>query len=138
MLLLEDRELNSIRIGNAPCSWGILEFQLEGETYPSDQVLDKMQRGGYAGTELGDPGFLPEDPRRLRFELEERSLELVGAFVPLPFSRVTELGSRMEAALATARTIAAAGYRSAFLILSDDNGTLGEPEMPVESPRRWV
>ena len=41
-----------IKIANAPCSWGVLEFDLEGETAGYAQVLDEMQATGYIGTEL--------------------------------------------------------------------------------------
>jgi len=31
-----------IKIANAPCSWGVLEFDLEGEAAGYQQVLDEM------------------------------------------------------------------------------------------------
>ena len=52
-----------IRVANAPCSWGALEFDLEGEAPGYVQVLDEIAETGYAGTELGDWGFMPTDPR---------------------------------------------------------------------------
>ena len=39
---------------------------------PAAQVLDEMAAAGYAGTELGDWGFLPTDPAALRAELARR------------------------------------------------------------------
>ena len=42
-----------IKIANAPCSWGVLEFDLEGEVAGYAQVLDEMRATGYDGTELG-------------------------------------------------------------------------------------
>ena len=73
-----------IRVGNAPCSWGALEFEgLEGESAGYARVLDEMAETGYAGTELGDWGFMPTDAATLRSELESRGLTLVGAFVPI-------------------------------------------------------
>ena len=50
-----------IRIANAPCSWGALEFDLDGKAATYSQVLDEMQETGYVGTELGDWGFMPTD-----------------------------------------------------------------------------
>ena len=75
-----------IRVANAPCSWGILEFS--GGATPADYatVLDEIRATGYAGTELGDWGFMPTDPRRLGAELAARQLQLVGAFVPVAFA----------------------------------------------------
>ncbi len=40
-----------IKIANAPCSWGVLEFGLEGKAATFDQVVDEIQETGYAGTE---------------------------------------------------------------------------------------
>ena len=54
-----------IKIANAPCSWGVLEFDLEGEAAGFEQVLDEMQATGYEGTELGDWDFMPTDPAAL-------------------------------------------------------------------------
>ena len=54
-----------IRVANAPCSWGVLEFDATATPAPAAQVLDEMAAAGYAGTELGDWGFLPTEPRAL-------------------------------------------------------------------------
>jgi inosose dehydratase len=48
-----------IKIANAPCSWGVLEFDLEGKAAGFAQVLDEIRETGYQGTELGDWGFMP-------------------------------------------------------------------------------
>ncbi len=55
-----------IKIANAPCSWGILEFELEGKSLGYEQVLDEIAATGYTGTELGDWGFMPTDPQELK------------------------------------------------------------------------
>jgi inosose dehydratase len=75
-----------IKIANAPCSWGVLEFDLAGEAARPTQVLDEMQATGYSGTELGDWGFMPTDPVVLKHEMQVRDLEMLGAFVPVDFS----------------------------------------------------
>jgi hypothetical protein len=49
--------LTMIKIANAPCSWGALEFDLEGEAPDYVQVLNEIAETGYAGTELGDLGI---------------------------------------------------------------------------------
>ncbi|MEX0788221.1 MAG: TIM barrel protein [Anaerolineales bacterium] len=111
-----------MRVANAPVSWGVLEFSL-GKGGPSyDSVLDEIRGAGYAGTELGDWGFLPEDPQTLRRELEKRSMTLVGGFVPVALSdrEAHESGERI--ALRTARLMAGAAGSAPWLILSDDNG----------------
>jgi hypothetical protein len=58
-----------IKIANAPCSWGALEFDLEGEAPNYVQVLNEIAETGYAGTELGDWGFMPTDPEKLSQEI---------------------------------------------------------------------
>ena len=60
-----------IRVANAPCSWGALEFDLEGEAPGYVQVLDEIAETGYAGTELGDWGFMPTDPEKLSQEIHD-------------------------------------------------------------------
>ena len=62
-----------IRVGNAPCSWGVIE-NVAGERGGYAQVLDEMQETGFSGTELGDWGFMPTDPDALRQELAARNL----------------------------------------------------------------
>ena len=118
-----------IRIGNAPCSWGVLEFGLEGETADYRRVLDEMQETGYEGTELGDWGFLPTDPHRLREELRARGLSLLGAFVPVALKDPQAHAAGQEAAVRTARLLAdvqaALGSipnGAPCIVLADDNG----------------
>lgn len=78
----------AIRLANAPCSWGVLEFDLPGKALGCAQVLDEIRDTGYVGTELGDWGFMPTDPPALRHELDARGLAMVGAFVPVAFANI--------------------------------------------------
>ncbi len=111
----------AIRVANAPCSWGVLEFGF-GTSYTYTQVLTEMRETGYAGTELGDWGFLPTEPRRLRQVLEEHGLALVGAFVPVAFVRPEAHEEGMAQALKVARLMVEAVGEHPFVVLSDDNG----------------
>lgn len=115
-----------IKIANAPCSWGVLEFDLEGKAATFDQVLNEIQETGYAGTELGDWGFLPTNPAELRKELDKRSLSLLGAFVPIFLKNPASHLSGIENAVKTANLMANAGYPDAFIILADENGSVPE------------
>ncbi len=115
-----------IKIANAPCSWGILEFGLEGESAGFAQVLDELKETGYAGTELGDWGFMPTDPAALRPELEERGLELLGAFVPAALADPAAHSEGIRDAVRTAELMAGAGYENALLVLADNNGSVPE------------
>ena len=65
-----------IKIANAPCSWGALEFDLEGEAPDYVQVLNEIVETGYSGTELGDWGFMPTEPEKLSKEIHGRNLAL--------------------------------------------------------------
>lgn len=113
---------NMIRIANAPVSWGVLEFDLDGKSASYTQVLQEMHETGYAGTELGDWGFLPTEAERLELELLKYHLSLLAAFVPVALSDSSEHAQGEDAALRTARLLAAVASESAFIVLSDDNG----------------
>ena len=110
-----------IRVANAPCSWGVLEFEKGAAGAPAAQVLDEMAAAGYAGTELGEWGFLPTDPRALAADVQRRALSLVGAFVPIALAREEALDEGIERAVRTARLLAGAAGQTAVIVLSDDN-----------------
>jgi inosose dehydratase len=113
---------SAIRVANAPCSWGVLEFDLPGKVLGCAQVLDELRDTGYVGTELGDWGFLPTDPAALRSELEARGLAMVGAFVPVAFADEKAHAAGEELALKTAQLLAGVGGHAPFIVLADDNG----------------
>jgi len=121
--------MKAIRIGNAPCSWGSLEFEgLEGKAVGYAQMLDELVATGYVGTELGDWGYMPTDPDRLAHELIRRGLTLVGAFVPVALKRSASHAEGEVRVLRVARLLAAVHARARFdappfLVLADDNGT---------------
>jgi inosose dehydratase len=115
-----------IKIANAPCSWGVLEFELEGETVGFEQVLDEMKACGYAGTELGDWGFMPTEPKALRVEMDKRDFRLLGAFVPVLMKDHTKHEAGVTQAVRTARLMADAGFSEAFIVLADENGSVPE------------
>jgi len=111
-----------LKIANAPCSWGVLEFSLEGQTAGYAQVLDEMRDTGYAGTELGDWGFMPTDPVQLKRELDARGLALLAAFVPANLSDRAAHAAGEDAAVRTARLLAGVAGTSPYIVLADDNG----------------
>ena len=115
-----------IKIANAPCSWGVLEFDLEGKAAGYAQVLDEINETGYAGTELGDWGFMPTDPVELRKELDKRSLSMVGAFVPVFLKDPSKHASGATTAVKTARLMSDAGFPDSFIVLADENGSIKE------------
>ena len=69
----------TFRVGNAPCSWGTLEFdETQGNQIEFSRMLDELVETGYTGTELGDWGYMPTDASALRNELEKRHLVMLG------------------------------------------------------------
>jgi len=121
--------MTDIRIANAPCSWGALEFEgLEDEEIAYGQMLDELRETGYIGTELGDWGYMPTDPTVLREELERRDLAMVGAFVPVALKYPEAHAEGEAAVLKVARLLATVagtgvGNQLPLLILADANGT---------------
>ena len=110
-----------IHIANAPCSWGVLEFESKsaGPTYR--QVLDEIAQSGYTGTELGDWGFMPTDPGRLREELQRRRLAMLGAFVTIRLADPGSYAAGTGMAVKTARLLAdVAGGERPMIVLSDE------------------
>lgn len=118
------------RIGNAPCSWGALEFEgLTGAAIGPAQMLDELRDTGYTGTELGDWGFMPTVPNALRAELTSRELAMIGAFVPVALRDPDAHRAGEAAALHVARLLAAVAddapeTERPCLVLADENGTV--------------
>jgi inosose dehydratase len=115
-------------VGNAPCSWGTLEFEeAKGEQVGYARMLDELAAAGYTGTELGDWGYMPTDPAALKRQLEQRGLTMLGAFVPVALKHRREHDEGVQTAVRTARLLAAvASTPKPFLVLADANGT--DPE----------
>ncbi|MBA2304026.1 MAG: xylose isomerase, partial [Acidobacteria bacterium] len=110
-----------LQIANAPCSWGVLEFEEQAAVgYDYARVLDQMRSAGYDGTELGDWGFMPTDPGQLRDALGARGLSLVGAFVPVRLADPAALDGGRTSAIRTATLLRDAGFPGAFVVLADD------------------
>ena len=117
-----------IKIANAPCSWGVLEFEDKGTGPRYEQVLDEIAQAGYAGSELGDWGFMPTDPGQLRDELRAASSGWLERSSRRGWwTRVRTARSR-ERAVSTARLMAAVAEATPpVIVLSDE---------PTADPRR--
>ena len=117
--------MQSLRVGNAPCSWGTLEFEeAKGEQIGFGRMLDELVDTGYTGTELGDWGYMPTDPAALSAELKKRGLVMLGAFVPVALKHQACHEPGITNALKTARLLAAVGTEPRpFLVLADNNGS---------------
>lgn len=88
---MSQSDSGAIRVAAAPVSWGVFE-KTEGDdlSLGPEQMLDQMAAAGYEGTELGPPGYFG-DAEVMRTRLRERGLSMVGAFLPLRFSRVESI-----------------------------------------------
>jgi inosose dehydratase len=115
-----------LRVGNAPCSWGTLEFdQAAAEQVPFGRMLDELSETGYTGTELGDWGYMPTDPAELSAELGRRQLAMLGAFAPVALAKRDAHEAGVVAALRIARLLSAvATDPQPWLVLADANGTV--------------
>ena len=108
-----------IYVGNAPCSWGVIE-NVAGERVGYAQVLDEMQQTGFSGTELGDWGFMPTDPDVLRQELAARNLQLLASWVTVYLHDPSRLAESEAAAVRTARLLAEVGGPDVLIVLGND------------------
>ena len=119
----------AILVGNAPCSWGTLEFDgTGGSRFTATQMLDELVATGYTGSELGDWGFMPTEPEGLAAEFRARQLALTGAFVGVDLRNPEAHKEGQARALQTAKLLAETAEKleakvSPFLVLADANGT---------------
>ncbi len=118
--------MSELRVGNAPCSWGTLEFEgTKADQIGFERMLDELVETGYTGTELGDWGYMPTDAEALKHELSRRGVLMLGAFVPVALKDASSHAAGIEAAVRTARLLAAVGREPApFLVLADNNGSV--------------
>ncbi len=104
-----------IRIGNAPCSWGV-EFADDPRNPSWRKVLGDCAAAGYKGIELGPVGFMPEDPAVLADALAENDLTLIGGVVFRPFHDAAAWDDVWDAANRTCKALVAHGAQHLVLI----------------------
>jgi inosose dehydratase len=107
------------RVSGAPISWGACEVPGWGIMPAPEAVLSEMAQVGMRGTELGPPGFLPDDPVTLTALLKHHGLALVGGFVPLVLHE-RGLDDALAEAHRSARLIGGAGGRMLVLAAVQD------------------
>ncbi len=108
----------TIKVGNAPVSWGVIEVVDWGEQIPYGKVLDEIAEAGYAGTELGPYGYFPTEPEELQSVLSARSLQLVASFVPIPLAHPERHQAGYEEAIRVAQLLSQTGAR--LIVLADE------------------
>ena len=130
----------TIRIGNAPCSWGV-EFADDPRNPAWERVLDECKLAGYTGIELGPVGYMPEDPARLGEALQQRGLELIGGVVFRPFHDSRKWDDVMDGSVRTCKALVSHGAQHLVLIDSISPRrapTAGRPsEAEQMTPTEW-
>jgi len=116
----------SIKVGNAPVSWGVMEVANWGEQISYRQVLDEVAEAGYVGTELGPFGYFPTEPDNLKSELSSRGLQLVASFVPIPLAHPERHEAGFQEAMKVAALLSGAG--ADLIVLADE---MSEARMAV-------
>ena len=123
-----------IKVGNAPCSWGTLEFEgLDANPIEYTQMLDELVETGYTATELGDWGFMPTEPKALRHEIDSRNLTMLGAYVQCAFKNQEAHAAGQEEVLKIAKLLAGSSDNKPYIILADDNTS--EPDRTLNAGR---
>ena len=105
----------TIRIGNAPCSWGV-EFANDERNPTWQSVLEQCAGAGYKGIELGPVGFMPEDPAILKDALAQYDLELIGGVVFRAFHDPQAWDDVMDGSVRTCKALVAHGAEHLVLI----------------------
>ena len=105
----------TIRIGNAPCSWGV-EFADDPRNPTWQTVLKECAAAGYKGIELGPVGFMPEEPALLADALAEHDLQLIGGVVFRAYHDPGAWEDVLDATHRTARALKAHGAEHLVLI----------------------
>ncbi|MFA3916474.1 sugar phosphate isomerase/epimerase family protein [Ruegeria hyattellae] len=105
----------SIRIGNAPCSWGV-EFADDPRNPHWQTVLKECAEAGYKGIELGPVGFMPEDPTQVADALAQHDLELIGGVVFRPYHDPAKWEDVLDGTHRTCKALVAHGAQHLVLI----------------------
>jgi inosose dehydratase len=98
-------------------------------------VLGEMAELGLAATELGPPGYLPEDPAELRALLDRHGLRLVGGFLAVVLHDPEQLWSTMDDVGEVAELLAGTGAE--VLVLAAATGLDGYDVRPPLPDERW-
>lgn len=123
----------SLRVAAAPISWGVCEVPGWGRVLDRDVVLAEMAALGATATELGPPGYLPEEPAALRALLAEHRLALVAGFLAVVLH--TDPDAAVAEAVRSAELLASAGAE--VLVLAAATGLDGYDERPTLTDAQW-
>ncbi len=105
----------NVALATAPSVWGV-EDACEPRNPAWTDVLDEAAAIGFRGIELGPFGYFPEDPDRVRAELQRRDLVLASGFVMQPFHQAEHRRTVLEVANRTCAILSRAGAHHLILI----------------------
>jgi inosose dehydratase len=125
----------SLKIAGAPISWGVCEVPGWGRVLDPDTVLREMSELGLGATELGPPGYLPEEPAELAELLGRYRLRLVGGFLAAVLHDPGHVWSTMDDAVEVAELLAKAGGE--VLVLAAATGLDGYDARPRLRDEQW-
>jgi inosose dehydratase len=109
------------RIAAAPVSYGVFEMTVGRPGLPDGPALvEAMADAGYAGSELGPPGYLGQG-REVGELLTAYDMQLAGSFLPLRFSREDGFAEDMRELERTLEALgeASEGREQPVVLLSD-------------------
>ena len=129
--------MSAVRVANAPLSYGAFEMTV-GTSFPvpdPERVLAAIAEAGYAGADLGPPGYLGEGDV-LRRRLDQTGLQIVGGFVPMRFSEREHWDADRAGLDHTLDLFDASGATDALPVLCDAGGPerLANPGRGGEDP----
>ncbi len=121
------------RVAAAPISWGVSEVSGWGHQLEASVVLTQMRALGFAATELGPAGFLPDDPAAKAALLAAHDLRAVGGFLPVllhdeAHDPLPEVDRYVDDCLATGACV---------LVLAAYSGVGGYDHRPVLDDAQW-
>jgi inosose dehydratase len=106
----------ALKLATAPVSWGV-DHMGRPDLPPWPLVFDQIAEAGFQYTELGPLGYLPEDGKLIREEMEIRKLSVVGAALLAPLGNRERRAESLDEARRLAGLVSAAGGQ--YLILVD-------------------
>ena len=126
------------RLASAPCTWGVWERTAgRDDLIPPRKMLETVRDLGYAGIELGPPGYLGGDAQEVEKALEPHDLELAGAFAPLRIADEEGFLDDLAFLDATIEILAATGSRGPVVLAADENeirlAAAGRPDAQRET-----
>ncbi|HEU5474107.1 MAG TPA: TIM barrel protein [Actinophytocola sp.] len=126
-------DLSTAKIAGAPISWGVCEVPGWGRMLDVHTVLGEMAELGLPATELGPPGYLPEQPAELSALLDRYGLRLVGGFLAAVLHDPDQVWSTMDDVADVVELLSAVGGEVLVLAAATGRDSYDvRPQLPDE------